>query len=102
VAAELKGFRMKTELTGAQVRMARAFLQWSVAELAAKANVGISTVKRIEAADDPALHDDLDWRASAREQSIQAILETLIRAGITLLPDDGKGVGVRGKARNRR
>ena len=56
---------MKTELTGAQVRMARAFLRWSVAELAAKANVGISTVQRIEAADDPAVHDDLDWRASA-------------------------------------
>src|SRR5437016_5361540 len=35
-------------------------------------------------------------------QSIQAIRETLIRAGITLLPDDGKGVGVRGKARKGR
>jgi hypothetical protein len=93
---------MKTELTGAQVRMARAFLGWSVAELAAKASVGISTVQRIEAADDPAVRDDLDWRASARRESIQAIRETLIRAGITLLPDDGKGAGVRGKARKRR
>ena len=33
---------MKTELTGAQVRMARAFLRWSVFELAKNANVGIS------------------------------------------------------------
>jgi hypothetical protein len=93
---------MKTELTGTQVRMARAFLRWSITELAETANVGISTVQRIEAADDPAVRDDLDWRASARGESIQAIRETLIRAGITLLPDDGKGVGVRGKARKGR
>jgi hypothetical protein len=90
---------MKPELTGAQVRMARAFLRWSIAELAAKAKVGISTVQRIEEADDPAVRDDLDWRASARGESIQAIREALIGAGITLLPDDGKGAGVRGKAR---
>jgi hypothetical protein len=66
---------MKTELTGAQVRMARAFLQWTVAKLAKMASVGISTVHRIEASDDPAVHGDLDWRASARGQSIQAIRE---------------------------
>jgi hypothetical protein len=64
---------MKTELTGAQVRMARAFPRWSATELAAKANVGISTVQRIEAADDPVVHDDLDWRASARVESMEAI-----------------------------
>jgi transcriptional regulator with XRE-family HTH domain len=92
---------MKTELTGAQVRMARAFLQWSVTDLAAKANVGISTVQRIEAADDPTVSDDLDWRASARGESIEAIRKALIQAGITLLPNDGKGVGIRGKTRHR-
>jgi hypothetical protein len=70
---------MKNELTGAQVRMARAFLRWSVADLAAKANVGISTVQRIEAADDPAVRDDLDWRASARGESIKAIRGLLAR-----------------------
>jgi hypothetical protein len=75
---------MKAELTGAQVRMARAFLRRSVTELATKANVGISTVQRIEAADDPAVRGNLAWRASAREESIQAIRDTLIRAGITL------------------
>jgi hypothetical protein len=93
---------MKTELTGAQVRMARAFLQWTVADLATRANVGISTVQRIEASDDPAVHGGLDWRASKRNQSIQAIRETLFRAGITFLPDDGKGEGVRGRARKNR
>jgi hypothetical protein len=93
---------MKPELTGAQVRMARAFLRWSVTELSKKANVGISTVQRIEAADDPAVRDDLDWRAAARSESIQAIRQTLILAGITFLPDDGKGAGVRGKERKSR
>jgi hypothetical protein len=93
---------MKTELTGAQVRMARAFLQWTVADLATRAHVGISTVQRIEASDDPAVHGDLDWRPSKRSQSIQAIRETLFRAGITFLPDDGKGEGVRGRARKNR
>jgi transcriptional regulator with XRE-family HTH domain len=31
--------------------MARGFLGWSVQELAVKANVGISTIKRLEAID---------------------------------------------------
>ena len=74
----------------------------SIAALTALTDVGISTVQGIEAADDPAVRDDLDWRASARGESIQAIRETLIQAGITLLPDDGKGAGVRGKARKGR
>jgi hypothetical protein len=93
---------MKSELTSAQVRMARAFLRWSVTELAKRANVGISTVQRIEAAGNPAVRDDLDWRTSARGDSIEAIRKTLVQAGITLLPDDGNGAGVRGKARKGR
>ncbi len=74
---------MKTELTGAQVRMARAILRWSVSELAKKANVGISTVQRIEAADDPAVRGDLDWRVSARGESIHAF-SVVAGAGDTL------------------
>ena len=90
-------------LTGAQVRMARAFLQWSVAELAAKAKVGISTVQRIEAEEGPPnLADDLQWRVQAREASIAAVRLTLERCGITLLADNGDGIGVRGKVRNNR
>lgn len=38
-------------ISGAQCRMARGFLGWSVQELAVKANVGISTIKRLEAID---------------------------------------------------
>jgi transcriptional regulator with XRE-family HTH domain len=87
-------------MTGSQVRMARAFLRWSLAELAKAANVGISTVQRIEAADDPALTDDpLEWRADARAESVEAIHKTLVAAGVTFLPDDGKGVGLRCKSK---
>lgn len=38
-------------LSGAQCRMARGLLGWSAQQLAEKANVGISTVKRLEAVD---------------------------------------------------
>ena len=48
-------------LTGAQVRMARAFLRWSVADLARNAKVGISTVQRIEASDGGPTVDDVQW-----------------------------------------
>jgi transcriptional regulator with XRE-family HTH domain len=88
------------KITGAQVRMARAFLRWSVAELAARAKVGISSIQRIEAADgSPAVTGDLEWRAAARNEVIAAVHDTLIRAGITFLPDDRRGAGIRGKAK---
>jgi transcriptional regulator with XRE-family HTH domain len=91
------------DMTGAQVRMARAFLRWSIAELARKARVGISTVQRIEAEDGvPTIQGGLDWRASARDQTITAVYETLIREGVTFLPDDGNGVGIRVKGKTRR
>jgi transcriptional regulator with XRE-family HTH domain len=88
------------KITGAQVRMARAFLRWSVAELAARAKVGISSIQRIEAADgSPVVTGDLEWRTAARNEVIAAVRDTLIRAGITLLPDDRRGVGIRGKTK---
>jgi transcriptional regulator with XRE-family HTH domain len=88
----------RTKITGAQVRMARAFLRWSVAELATKAKVGISTVQRIEAAQGfPEVSDDLKWRAAARNEVVEAVRGTLIQAGITFLAEDRHGVGVRGK-----
>jgi transcriptional regulator with XRE-family HTH domain len=85
------------EITGAQVRMARAFLRWSVAELADRAKVGISSIQRIEATDGSlVVTDDLVWRAEARNRVIVALRDTLIRAGITFLPGNRQGVGIRG------
>jgi transcriptional regulator with XRE-family HTH domain len=93
----------RTEITGAQVRMARALLRWSVADLATKAKVGISTVQRIEAEDgSPIITDDLEWRAAARNEVIAAVRDTLVREGVTFLHEDRRGVGIRGKIQRRR
>src|SRR5438045_4143844 len=91
------------DITGAQVRMARAFLRWSLIDLAAKAKVGISSLQRIEACDgSPTIADDLEWRTAARNEVIAAVYEALVRASITFLPGDRRGVGIRGKPRGSR
>jgi transcriptional regulator with XRE-family HTH domain len=79
--------------TGAQVRMARAFLKWSVAELAEKSGVGISTIQRIEAD---------EGFPTARGGNIDAVYKTLAAAGVTFLPENDEGVGVRGKSKGRK
>ena len=58
-------------ITGMQVRAAKALLNWSGNELAAKAGVGLSTIRRIEAC------DGLLESASIKViQSIQGALES--------------------------
>jgi transcriptional regulator with XRE-family HTH domain len=95
----------ETRITGGQVRMARAFLRWSIADLADKAGVGISTVQAIEAAADAAeidaggLATTRDYRAGARAETLGKIATAFSRAGVTFLPDDGKGPGIRGRAK---
>jgi hypothetical protein len=87
-------------ISGAQVRAARAFLRWSAAELAKRAKLALSTVQLIEAVDgSPAAGGGLEWRAAARDESIKAVHDALVRAGVTFLPDDGNGVGVRAKGK---
>jgi transcriptional regulator with XRE-family HTH domain len=95
------------QIVGAQIRMARASLRWSLAELARHAGVGISTVQSLEAVDGAApiaagLKQTLDHRTAARDASIEAIRTALQAAGVTFLPDDGNGVGVRVKGKTRR
>jgi transcriptional regulator with XRE-family HTH domain len=79
--------------TGAQVRMARAFLKWSLADLAENSGVGISTIQRIEGD---------DGFPAARGGNIEAVYKTLVAAGVTFLPEDDAGVGVRGKHKAKR
>jgi transcriptional regulator with XRE-family HTH domain len=92
----------ETKITGAQVRMARAALRWSIADLATNADVGGSTVQRIEA-DTPLVGGSgtgLDkWREMGREEALAKITAAFVKAGVTFLPDDGKqGPGIRAKA----
>lgn len=73
-------------ITGAQIRMARAYLRWSAQELARQAGVGISTVQRMEAQDDV---------PSASTRNLSAVQRALEAAGIVFVDANGLGPGVR-------
>lgn len=69
-------------LTGAQIRAARGILNWSVRDLAEKAKISGSTIRRLEESDGP---------ASPAEDAIEPIRHTLEKAGIEFLfPPSGK------------
>jgi hypothetical protein len=74
-------------ITSAQVRMARAALQWDVRDLAEKALVSPTTVTAVEAEQDV---------GAAALMVLRRALET---AGIEFIADDGGGPGVRLKRR---
>jgi len=68
-------------LSGAQLRMARAAMRWTVQDLSRAANVAPATIRRIESA------------LTARPSSLAAIRVTLERAGIVFMRHrDGDGV----------
>jgi DNA-binding XRE family transcriptional regulator len=94
------------EINGMQIRMARAALRWSIADLARQAKVAEPTIKRIENPKHPAagtagLDATRDYRAGARGEVVDKIGAALIAAGVTILVDDGKGAGVRCKPAGR-
>lgn len=63
--------------------MARAALNWSTQELAAKAGVGVNTVNRFEAGQD------------ARVSSVDKMRAALEAAGVLFVAENGEGPGVR-------
>ena len=73
-------------ITGSQIRMARAHLKWTLEELAKRANVGLSTVRRMESVDGP------PPSTVANLQAVQRVFEA---AGIEFIPGNGGGPGVR-------
>jgi hypothetical protein len=86
------------KITGAQIRAARGFLKWSVSKLADTADVGISTVERIEGSDgDAAIESSLAWRSEARSAALAKVVAALENAGITFLAPNAQGPGIRGK-----
>jgi hypothetical protein len=77
----------------------KAFLK-TIADLAKAAGVGISTVQEIEKMDgEPRVSSTLQWRSDARDEAIEKIGRTLTEAGITFLPANAQGVGIRGAGR---
>lgn len=70
-------------MTPVQCRMARAALGWNTRELGKAAKVSHDTVARFEAGE------------ALKERTVDALRETLERAGVIFLPDDGESIGVR-------
>ena len=72
-----------------QVRAAKALLNWSGNDLANKANIGISTIRRIEACD--------GLLQSASIKTLEAIKEALEKGGVQFIgtPDSQPGVRLR-------
>jgi len=71
-------------VTSAQVRMARAALNWSVRDLAAAARIHRNTVTNIETG-----------RYAGDAATLAAIVSALKRAGVEFIDENGGGVGVR-------
>jgi transcriptional regulator with XRE-family HTH domain len=76
------------EITGAQIRAARALIRWSAKELAKAAGIGVATVSRAE------VEDGNTSLTSANLKAVRLALET---AGIEFIPENGGGAGVRFK-----
>jgi len=75
-------------ITSAQIRAARAMLEWSRADLAKHSGVGFSSMMRIESA---------IGVPGAHAKTLEAIENAFEKAGIEFIgsPDDGPGVRLR-------
>lgn len=71
-------------VTARQIRAARALLGWSQQDLADKAIVSINAVTRLE-------RNEVDPRLS----TVTAVQKAITKAGVTFLPNDTMGEGVR-------
>ena len=68
----------------AQVRMARAALNWTLADLSRAAGVHRNTISNFETG-----------RYGGSEEALKAIRNALESAGIIFVPENGAGPGVR-------
>ena len=73
-------------LNGAQIKMARAALNWSVSKLAVNSSVSISTIKRMESG---------IGEYSTTAANLKLIRETLEAAGVEFIGSADEGPGVR-------
>jgi hypothetical protein len=76
------------QITGAQMRAARALLRLRAEDLAQASKVGIATIRRAEA---------IDGTTSMTEPNADAIRRALEMAGVIFVEEDGEGRGVRFK-----
>jgi DNA-binding transcriptional regulator YiaG len=75
-------------ITGAQIRASRAALRWTADILAARARLGVQTIKRLEAA---------DGVPSGRSTTLLKVQSALEAAGVEFVgtPTDGPGIRIR-------
>lgn len=72
-----------SSLTGRQIAAARALVGLSQAEVAAKANISVPTLKRMEASEGP---------ASGLANNVAAVMRALEEAGVEFLNHGQPGV----------
>lgn len=77
--------------TGRQLAAARTLLGLTQAEVAARSNLSVPTLKRMEAREGP---------ATGMQNNIDAVVRTLEAAGIGFIDDAAGGPGVRLKTPN--
>jgi len=73
-------------LTGRQIAAARAIVGLSQAEVAARANISVPTLKRMEASEGP---------AAGLANNVAAVMRALEAAGVIFVAENGEGPGVR-------
>jgi len=73
-------------MTAEQLRAARSLVRMEQAELAARADVSLATIKRFEAMDGP---------IQGRTKTVDALRRVFEEAGIKFIPENGGGAGVR-------
>ncbi len=71
-------------ITPAQSRAARGLLNWSQADLAQAANVGVITVRSFERG-----------ASAPRSATMSVMIGALETAGVEFIPENGGGAGVR-------
>lgn len=78
-------------ITSDQIRAARALIRWSAEDLAEQSGVGLSTIRRMEAA---------DGVPTASGKNLAAVQNALEVAGVHFIAPNGGGPGVRLKERS--
>ncbi len=69
-----------------QIKAARALLAWSQEQLAEHSDVGIATVRRLEAK---------DGEIGGRQETVVKLTTALESAGVEFIAENGGGAGVR-------
>ena len=79
-------------ITGGQVRAARGFLKWSIAELASKSGVSAPTIQRLE---------QVDGIPGTKAQTIVDLRAAFEEAGLEFIGTQDNGPGVRYRPKNK-